>query len=207
MLSLMLAMCSFSFAKDTAILPPLPHALPVDPPPGSNLLTANTYAGDAIASMLLVRMDSGGRILAASLADLDDLDVSSPVGRLSAQQIGSRIAQHGFRVMEARVTGALHMEKRAGEFMLSRDAAKLLAAEYNADAALVGCYSRTEDKLFISARVVRLSDNVVLGAYEYYVPLDNEARVLLGRESVLEEGTWGAHVARGRALFRAPGGK
>ena len=75
------------------------------------------------------------------------------------------------------------MDVRHGEFLLTRDSARLLATEYEAHAALVGVYSLAGDKVFVSARVVRLADNALLGAYEYYVPLRGEVNQLLSSGS------------------------
>ena len=158
----------------------LPFAMPVDPPPGSYMLTANTYAGDALHKMLLLRMDSGGGILTTSLVSLDNFDQTSAFGRLASQQVGSRIGQYGFRVLEARLGAAIQFERRTGEFMLTRDACKLLADTYDANAVLVGCYSISGGQVFVSVRVVRLSDNTIMGAYEYFLPCDATVAGLLG---------------------------
>ncbi len=178
----LLAGCGSSTAANSP-MPPLPAAMTVDSPPGSDMLTANIYAGDALSSMLLRRTSSGSGIVAASFVELDDLDQTSGFGRLASQQVGSRIGQHGFRVLEARIGAELRMDVRHGEFLLTRDSVRLLATEYEAHAALVGVYSPAGDKVFVSARVVRLADNAVLGAYEYYVPLRGEVSQLLSAGS------------------------
>lgn len=177
-----LAGCGSSTAANSPV-PPLPQSMPVSPPPGSGMLTANIYAGDALSSMLLLRIGSGSSIVAASFVELDNLDQTSGFGRLASQQIGSRIGQHGFRVLEVRMGAELRMDIRQGEFLLTRDSARLLTSEYDAFAALVGVYSSVGDKLFVSARVVRLSDNALLGAYEYYLPMDGDVRQLLAANS------------------------
>ena len=174
----------------TVAVPNLPHAMPVDPPSGSHMLTANIYAGDALHKMLLLRMNSGGGILTTSLVNMNDFEESSAFGRVTAQQVGSRIGQYGFRVLESRLGDTLAMERRSGEFMLTRDACKLLADTYDASAVLVGCYSEAGSNVFVSVRVVRLSDNAIMGAYEYYLPRDGDVTRLLASSS--SGGTGGA---------------
>lgn len=159
--------------------PPLPHAVPVDPPSGSLMLTANTYAGDVLSAELLQRIGSGSGILAATMADMENLDDSNPFGRTSMQQVGSRVAQHGFKVLDVRLTEAMRMDLRQGEFMLSRDTARILAQDYNAHAVLVGLYSRSGDKVFISVRAIRLEDAAVIAAYEYYLPKNGDVQAML----------------------------
>lgn len=171
----------------------LPHAVSVNPPGGAMMLSGNTMAGDALGQMLLPRVGSGGAILAASLVDMDNFDKSSAFGRASMQQIGSRLSQHGFRVLEPRLGASLRFEKRQGEFMLTRDTMRLLMNEHDAHAALVGTYSESKDKVFVSVRVVRLGDSAILGAYEYYLPKNEDVETLLGAAS---------HVPGGNHLWR-----
>lgn len=161
-------------------VPNLPQAMPADPPGGSLLLTASTHAGDALHKMLLLRMGSGGGILTTSLVDLHNFSRTSAFGRVTSQQVASRIGQYGFRIVEARIAASLAMTSE-GEFMLTRESAKLLADTYDANAVLVGCYADSGSNVFVSLRVVRLSDNAVVAAYEYYLPRGGDvARLLAG---------------------------
>ena len=143
------------------------------------MLTANTYAGDALSAGLQQRIGAGSGILAATMVDMESLDDSSAFGRMSMQQIGSRVAQHGFKVQDVRLTEAMRMDIRQGEFMLSRDTTRILAQDYDAHAVLVGVYSRSTDKVFISVRAIRLDDAAVIAAYEYYLPKDGDVQTLL----------------------------
>lgn len=179
LLSLLASGCASSSNDPDRAMPLLPQAMPMDPPAGSGMLSLNIHAGDALSQMLLVRMGSGSGILVTNLVELDNLEKTSAFGRLASQQIASRIGQHGFRVLEARLGSAFRMNSQ-GEFMLTRDTAQLLTTEYGAGAVLVGSYSRIGNRLFISARIVRLADNVLMGAYEYFLPLNEEVRALLG---------------------------
>jgi TolB-like protein len=155
--------------------------------------------------MLLQRIGTDSAILATSLVHLDTLEDTSAFGRLAGQQIASRIAQHGFMVLDVRLTSALSIGKE-GEFMLSRDMGRLLAAEYNAHAVLVGTYAQSGSRIFVSTRVLRLTDGAVLAAYEYYLPLGGDVGPLMdsgpGKASSLEA-LWRKYTSRGRA-FAAP---
>lgn len=203
--------CSKEPAK--VAVPNLPQSMAVNPPPGSIMLTANTYAGDALHKMLLLRMGSGGGILTTSFVDIHDFSQTSAFGRVAAQHVGSRLGQYGFRVIEARVANTLSMTPgpagNAGEFMLTRESARLLADTYDANAVLVGCYSDNGNTVFVSTRVVRLSDNTVMGAYEYYLPRDADVSGLLagagGRNAAGGDGIWNRYNAREQAF--APGAR
>lgn len=158
----------------------LPHAVGVNPPGGAIMLSGNTQAGDALGDMLLPKVGSGSGILLTTMVDMDNFDKSSAFGRASMQQVGSRLSQHGFKVLEPRLGSTLRFEKRQGEFMLTRESMRLLADNHNAHAVLVGTYSESRDKVFLSVRVVRFNDSAVLGAYEYYLPKNEDVEALLG---------------------------
>ena len=184
--------------------PPLAYSRTIDPPPGADVLTANTYAGDAIANILLKRMGSGNSILATAMVEMDNLGKSSAFGRISMQQIASRVSQHGFKVLDVRMTEAMSIS-RDGEFMLSRDTANLLAREHNAHAVLVGVYTPAGNKIYVSVRALRLTDNAVLAAYEYYLPMQGDTQQLLAGGggsggSGSGNATWSRYAARGQAF-------
>ncbi len=179
-----LALSVFGCASSGVSTPPaLPGSMQVDPPSGSKLLNANIHAGDALSSILLNKASGGSGILVASLVDMDTLETSSSFGRTSSQQIASRISQNGYKVIDVRLTNDMLLDIKQGEFMLSRRTANLLKRDYDAHAVMVGIYSRSAGKVFVSVRVVRLSDSVVLAAYEYYLPYDADVAYLLNRAS------------------------
>lgn len=188
--------------------PPLSTARVIDPPPDGGMLTANTHVGDAIANMLLMRMSSGNSILAASMVEMDKLERSSAFGRIAMQQVSSRVAQHGFRVIDVRLTEAMIINNN-GEFMLSRDVCKVLADKHNAYAALVGVYTPTGNRLYVSVRALRLSDAAVIAAYEYHLPLDGEVMSLLGSGpgggiGAGGDPVWSRYATRGQSFDNCP---
>lgn len=187
--------------------PHLPQAKIVNPPPGSDMLAANTYAGDAIANMLLKRMGSGRSVLTASMVEMDKLDRSSAFGRLAMQQVGSRVSQYGFKVIDVHLTEAMIINNN-GEFMLSRDICKILADRHDAYAVLVGTYAPSGSRLYVSVRALRLADAVVLAAYEYYLPLSGDTSYLLGGAGgsygTGGDPAWSRYAARGQAFANCP---
>lgn len=207
-----LTACSFGPEKTTAVsrasaTPPLPHAYVADQPGGALLLEANSKAGDELAEQLLLRLGSGSGVLAASLVELGNLDKASLFGQISSQQIGSRLSQHGFKVLESRLAADLRMSKSGGEFMLTRESARLLAREHNASSVLLGVYSETQERVYVSARVVRLNDNAVLAAYEYYLPKSDDVLALMApggsdraRVRSSHEQVWAGMAAREKAF-------
>jgi TolB-like protein len=178
----------------------LPHAALQQPASGALLLTANTAAADALASQLLARAGSASGILSANLVELNELDKSSLFGQTCTEQISSRLSQHGFKVLDSRLGAELRMEKHQGEFMLTRDSARLLNANPEAHAVLLGVYSETGRRVFLSVRVVRLDDNAVIAAYEYYLPKDDDIMSLLGSNGNRAGWNWSGYAAREQAF-------
>jgi len=195
------ALCVLLALLGLAACAPRGAQRPVAVQSGSAVLEADTYAGDAIAVQLNGRMPAGSLIVAASFVDLERLDETSGLGRLAASHIGSRLAQLGWPVVEARLRGQMAFRLEQGEFLLSRDTAKLLITEHNAEAALVGYYTRTSRRAYVSARVVRLSDGATLGACEYYLNSSAEVRQLLAPRG--SEGAVDDFARRGQAFPEA----
>lgn len=146
-----------------------PGSVVVNPPPGSLLLDSSVFAADALYANVWNRIGPDSMVTTVSFVNLGDLDRTSGFGRVVSQQIGSRLAQYGFAVVEGRLRNAMAYRVKEGEFMLSREAAKLLITEYSAQAALVGAYTVSSDKVFVSVRLVSLESGALIGAYEYYV--------------------------------------
>lgn len=152
----------------------------VNPPEGSVLAHANTFAGDALENMLRGRVNKTSGILVATMVNLDNLDESSSFGRLVMQQIGSRLGQYGYRVLDVRLRADMAI-RPDGEFMLSRNVGQLMQSNYGAEAVLVGTYSVAARNIYCSVRVLRLSDSAEVAAYEYYLPRKGDtARLLRG---------------------------
>lgn len=175
--------------------PAAPDGVLVNPPEGSELLNANTYAADALHAVMASRVSTGSPILVATLADVDNLERSTPFGRVTMQQVASRLGQHGYRVLEARMGRALTFTPQ-GEFLLSRDATRLMQAEYDAQAALVGTYSLAGGTAYVSLRVVRLDDAAVMAAYEYHLPVRGDTRRMMAGQG----DPWSQYAGRRQAF-------
>ena len=153
-----------------------------NPPAGSELLYMNTQAADSLQSVMAGRLNKSSPILVSVMANLNNLQQSSAFGRLSMQQIASRIDQYGYRIIDVRMRQDMAIIPMQGEFMLSRQVAQLMKAEYNAQAVIVGSYTATSSNVYCSVRVIRLDDSAVLAAYEYYLPNSGEVRSLLAAD-------------------------
>lgn len=151
--------------------------------PGGSLLTASSQqAADALQSVLEGRVSKESPVLVATMVQLDDLQKSSTLGRVVMQQVASRLSQYGYRIVESRLRQDMAIKPYEGEFMLTRDVAKLMQAQYAAQAVLVGSYVENSGAVYFSLRLIRLDDGSVVGGYEYHLPNRGEVRSLLRQD-------------------------
>ncbi len=182
-LSILLTMGMAGCAQNTSSASPatkeISFTLP-NPQRYSNILETSYVAADSLGKGLRFReITPDMPILAASFVNIDDLTQSSTLGRIVSEQIASRLAQHGFKVIETKLRqGSIFIKKGKGEFLLSRELLDL-SANQGAQAVLVGTYAVSEHFIFISARVVRTEDSSVVTGYDYELPQDKTTKSML----------------------------
>lgn len=149
-------------------------------PDATALTQSSGDAADVLHILISERMNKKSPILVATMVQADKLDKTSSLGRLVMQQVGSRLNQYGYHVVEAKMAEGLVMVPNSGEFMLTRESTQLLHKNYpNAQAALVGSYTVNPKTVYFSLRIVRLDDGVVVAAHEYFLNNDGEVRRMI----------------------------
>jgi hypothetical protein len=127
--------------------------------------------------------DGGGsRVLVATVANLNDLDTSSGFGMLISEQVGSRLAQRGVPVGEAKFTGKLFVSKNEGELVLSREM-KEISSSLKADLLIVGSYVEAGDFVYVTLKIVRASDSEISNAYNFVIPKNSNIEFMLKRKT------------------------
>ncbi len=151
-----------------------------DPQPYSDLLESSYAAADSLGRGLRFRgLSPDESILTASFVNIDNLTESSTLGRIVSEQIASRLAQHGFKIVEVKLRQeSIFIEEGKGEFLLSREVTSL-GETRGAKAVLVGTYAVSRNFIFISVRVVRTEGNSVVAGYDYELPNDSTTRSML----------------------------
>ncbi len=117
-------------------------------------------------------------MIAATFVSIDNLSQSSTFGRISSEIMASALAQQGMQVREVKMRDSMFIEENVGELILSRQVQRL-SSQHNARSILMGTYAQGQDSLYVSARVVRAGDAMVLGSADFRLPLDNNIRSLL----------------------------
>jgi len=151
-----------------------------NPQPYSSILESSYFAADSLGKGLRFRdITSDMPILVASFVNIDNLSQSSTLGRIISEQIASRLAQHGFKIIETKLRQeSIFIQKGKGEFLLSRDLLDLCVNQ-GAQAVLVGTYAVSDYFIFISARMVRTEDSSVITGYDYELPQDRTTQSML----------------------------
>lgn len=118
-------------------------------------------------------------LIVASFVNIDDLLDTSTFGRMAAEQVGSRFAQHGYKVSELKLrTTNIFIEQRRGELALSREL-KNISTEHNAQAIIAGTYAKAADVVYVTAKIIRASDGTIIASHDYSLPIGPNVRTML----------------------------
>lgn len=117
-------------------------------------------------------------MIAATFVSIDNLSQSSTLGRISSELMASALARQGMQVREVKMRDSMFIEESVGELILSRQVQRL-TAQHNARSILMGTYAQGQDYVYVSTRVVRAGDAMVLGSADFRLPLNNNTRSLL----------------------------
>lgn len=144
-------------------------------------LFASYAAADALMRNLGHFPDLKKPILVATLVNINDLQSSSAFGRMSSEQIGSRLANSGLPVAEIKLREAILVEEGRGELMLSRDA-RAIARARGAQALVVGTYATGKDAVYVNVRLVSAMDGRILSSHDYVVPMTRDVVALVNSD-------------------------
>lgn len=118
-------------------------------------------------------------LIAASFVNIDSLTESSTFGRLLSELFASSMTREGFSVREVKMRDSLFIEEHVGELILSREVQRLTSV-HSARAVLLGTYAVGRTHVYVSVRVVRASDSMVMGVTDLSLPLNANVMSLLG---------------------------
>jgi TolB-like protein len=117
-------------------------------------------------------------ILVASFVNIDNVQQSSTFGRMTAEQIGSRLVQRGYKVIEMKMRGSIFVQEKTGELLLSREL-RQISLQHDAYAVVVGTYGASKGTVYVTAKLVRAEDNVILSSYDYRLPMGPDTKKML----------------------------
>jgi len=142
------------------------------------LIPANYKAADALLAQVSPALGRSQPLIIATVVNIDNLDQSSTLGRLTSEHVSARFTKAGYRMIELKYRNSIYVKRSQGELMLTREI-KDLAQAHDAQAVIVGTYGQSDEFVFVNLKVIQPATNVVLAAQDYVLPLDGSTRALL----------------------------
>lgn len=143
-------------------------------------VAANYRAADALALQLQLRGKLGDEqpLIMATIVNIDALEQTSMLGRLVSEQLSTRLAQGGMKMLEMKLRNSVYLKRGQGELMLTREIGEV-ASTHNAQAVVVGSYAETREAVFINVKVIQPSTNLVLAGHDYVLAKEGTVRSML----------------------------
>jgi len=152
--------------------------MPKEAPPVADIVGSSHAAADALINSARAALQPGKPLIAASFVNIDDLEQAASFGRIVSEQVASRFTQRGFGVIEMLLRHSVFIKQNGGEFLLSREV-RNISSEHDAQAVIVGTYAVGRKKVYITARLIRASDSIVLASQDYVLPIDTDVAFML----------------------------
>lgn len=146
---------------------------------GDCLMAASYQAIDEMIASIPAgkRLPQDRPLLVATLVNIDTLS-GSRFGRTVSEHLGTRLTRHGFRVIEMKLRETIFVKQAEGELMLSREIREI-GRSHEAQAVVVGTYSESRGRVYVTVKIVGAADGVVIAAHDYLLPVDSNVRALL----------------------------
>jgi TolB-like protein len=145
---------------------------------GASIPGANYKAADFLLNNIQPKLPKDSPILVASFVNIDDLDDSSTFGRVVSEQFASRFKQRNYTTIEMKLRTNVFISASSGEFLLSRELTEI-SAKHRAQAVVVGTYAVASKKVYLTARIINVSDGRVLSSYDYDIPITSDVFKML----------------------------
>ncbi|MFT5699269.1 MAG: TolB-like protein [Desulforhopalus sp.] len=148
----------------------------------TNLVTFSyKIAEDLVVQALppLTPMHPDMPVLVTTFVINSNLEQTSSFGRLLQEHIASRFVQLGYTVRELKVANHLFIEPQSGETILTRDLSQL-DPNLQAQAIVVGTFTRTNRMLYVSTRLINPSNNNIISSNDYKLCMDDDILAMFG---------------------------
>jgi len=111
----------------------------------------------------------GRSVVVGSIVDVQRVDKSMPFGNLVADLARTRLVQKGVTVSEMRLRNSVLLDKKEGEITLANDRSAVHPPPY-ASAILTGTYAAGDDFIYVSLKLVGVTDARIVAAVDFAVP-------------------------------------
>ena len=141
-------------------------------------VAANYRAADALALQLRGKLADDKPLIMATIVNIDALEQTSMLGRLVSEQLSTRLAQGGMKMLEMKLRNSVYLKRGQGELMLTREIGDV-AHTHNAQAVVVGSYAETREAVFVNIKVIQPTTNLVLAGHDYVLAKEATVRSML----------------------------
>jgi TolB-like protein len=145
---------------------------------GKSMPGINYNAADSLLDKAHPKPPKDSPILVASFVNIDNLDDSSTFGRVVAEQFASRFKQRNYATIEMKLRDNVFIREGTGELLLSREVAEI-STKHRAQAVVAGTYAVASKKVYLTTRVINVSDGRVLSSYDYDIPISSDVFKML----------------------------
>ncbi|USX23525.1 FlgO family outer membrane protein [Oxalobacteraceae bacterium OTU3REALA1] len=146
----------------------------------NQFIDANYKAADSLINQLNGKLTADKPLIMATIVNIDALEQTTTLGRLVSEQVSTRLAQGGMRMIEMKLRNNVYLKRNQGELMLTREIGEVATA-HNAQAIVVGSYAETSDMVFINVKVIQPNSNLVLAGQDYVLAKEAIVRSMLQR--------------------------
>ena len=146
-------------------------------------ITASSYAAaDALLEAGIGQLLEYKSIAAAGVANLNQLEKTSALGRLIGEQVAARFVQRGYAVVDIKFQESLLAPAGDGEFTPPKELHNLYQQQPRIQAVCFGTYTTGANAVYVNLRLVRLQDSAILSSFNFTLPLGPNTYTLLHDE-------------------------
>ncbi len=109
------------------------------------------------------------KFLYSAFVGEDNYDVTTPLGRMMGDALASRMQNAGLQVIEVRLSRSMRVHKKFGMLAMSQDMKKLFN-EHQATFMITGSYTITPHYVYVMARVVGNTSQVIYASTGVWLP-------------------------------------
>ena len=124
-----------------------------------------------------IRLDSSPAVV-GSVADIADINRSTPLGNTIADLMRTRLVQRGLLVTDMRLRSSVAMQRYVGELVLSRDRSQVYLPP-QASMIVSGTYAVAHSSVFVSLKVIHATNAGILAAADFRLPRTGDVAELL----------------------------
>ena len=167
-----LTACAYTGLSDAVLAADAARHAPTD-------LSLVTYrAVDEMLSQNASLAPPGGPIAVGSIADIQDVNRTTPLGNAIAELVRSRLVQRHFDVDDLRVRSEVVLDKTQGELMLSRDR-RVVRPPPAAAEIVSGTYAVGSGTVYVSLRIIAAGNAQIMAAADFMLPRSADVNQLL----------------------------